>query len=643
MRKTDDGCKQRKKQLNIEKLDSIIIVKRNQKYMEIAEYDVRTLITIIFSWFFSVFSFGQKTLDHEQFLIKVKHSSDHIYNECIREYDSYLAKSPDDVSVLIEKCKFIQYANSNEDYNPNQEEFDSCSAYLINRFPTHPEVLLFQTTFLWGDEQKEVFENAEKSIEDNPEKWNKSNLAEMYEAMANYYYLENDYKQAIFYKDKAIANDEQYKYSLDYARILLKLERKSEAISVLLSIPDTTTNVWELVQKADLLFELKKYSIALKIYNQVEQMDSTHINKVDFASTLEEIGQFALARKYLAADTSKTYGKKESLLRLLNHDLKYQDGSTGIATYNAFRDLGYSSDPIGLHRLKLFFARPTQPWKFRDLFGILTLLALVAILILIPYIWILPIYFSGKRIKFLYPKNAYESNWTLKAFWFVSTGYLLASLVVFVIEPEELYSIFTDANYAGISVESLGLQVLVFILTFALFGLMGMYKVNLKILLSNAWPIRRSILTGVGIFFLFKIISGVYISIGTKVFDVSLVDIAHFSKLLLSSKQEIEALISTYGLSSSILLVCLLVPFYEEIIFRGIILDSCQRYINFNVANTFQSLLFAAVHGSLFLFPLFFLFGILAGNVRKKSGGLLPSITFHIINNLVAVLLINKG
>ncbi|MCL2329208.1 MAG: CPBP family glutamic-type intramembrane protease [Bacteroidetes bacterium] len=606
------------------------------------KYNVKTLVVIIFSLFFLEFLFGQKILDHEQFIEKIKHSSDNIYKECIKEYDAYLDKFPDDVSVLIEKCKFIQNAQYDEDeyFNPNQAEFDSCSADIINRFPAHPEVLLFQTTFLWGDEKKEVFTNAEKSIKDNPEKWNNTNLAAMYETMANYYYSESDYKQAIFYMDKAISNDEQYKYSLEYVRILLGLEKKDEALSVLIAIPDTTKDIWQLVQKANLLLELKDYSNALNIYNQVEQMDSTYINNADFASTLEGIGQYELARKYLVADTSKTYDKKEALIKLLNHDIKYQDGSKSIASYNALRDLGYSSDPIVFYRLKVFFSHPTQPWGLRDLLGIISLLALLAILIIIPYVWILPVYFVGKRFKFLSPKNAYESNWTLKAFWFVSIGYLFASLFACIIEPGELYSIFNNSYYAGMSSENRGFEVLVFTIIMALFGLMAMYKVNPKVLLSSSWSIGKSILTGVGIFFLFKLISGIYISFGTKVFDVSIDDIANIPKILLATKQEIGAVISTFGKGSSILLLGFLIPIYEEIIFRGVILDACQRHINFNAANIFQALLFAAVHGSLFMLPVFFLFGILAGVARKKSGGLLPCIVFHILNNTIAILII---
>ena len=285
----------------------------------------------------------------------------------------------------------------------------------------------------------------------------------------------------------------------------------------------------------------------------------------------------------------------------------------------------------------MFLLHPTQAWQFRDLLGLISLLAVLAMLIIIPYMWILPIYFVGKRFKFLSNKNAYESAWNLKRFWFVSCGFLFASLFACVVEPGMLYSIINSSGLADRTAENIGLTNLVFIIIMALFGLMVMCKVNAKVLLSNAHTIGKSILIAVGIFFAFKLISGIYVLSGAKIFNISMDELANVSKIVLMSKQDITAMVSVLGKGGCILLIGFLGPIYEEIIFRGVILDSCQRYINFNVANIFQALLFASIHGSFFLFPVFFLFGILVGIMRKKSGGLLPCIVFHILNNVVVM------
>ena len=591
------------------------------------------------------FLFGQKTLDHEIFLEKIKSSDETVYKECIREYDIYLNKFPDDVSVFIEKCKFILYAQYDEyeDHNPNQAEFDNCSSALIEKFSDHPDVLLFQTTYLYNQELEEVFINAEKSIEEHPEKWDNANLAALYMAISDKYYFDSDYDQALIYMEKVISNDERYEYSIDYAYILLNLERKDEAKQVLTSERDTLKTAWHLTQKADLLLELEAYPEAFELYNQVAQIDSTYNNNFSLASTLEGIGEYDSARRYLVADTTIIWDKQNALKNLLNHDLKYGDATQCSITYNEFRDLGYMMDPLALYRLKLFFLHPFQPWMVRDLLGLLSLLLMMAVFIVIPYIWILPVYFIGHHWNLLSRKKPYIPQWGLKMFWFVSVGYLIAGLFGTIANPNALYATINSSySYYDFNptAENIGYQCLIFMTTMALFGVASMYRVNPKVLLSNLWPIAITILISIGSLLAFKMISGAYIRIGTTLFDISINDLANFSNIVLISQQEINALTSTLGNGVSLLLVGLLAPVYEEIIFRGVILDSCQRYLNFNIANILQSALFAAVHMSLFLFPIFFLFGIATGIMRKKSDGLLPGIIFHALNNILVMLVL---
>lgn len=601
-----------------------------------------SLILIISIYPFEFLS-SQKRLDHELFLEKIKNSCDNIYTECIQEYDTYLKDFPNDIPVLIEKCKFIQFAQYNEDeeYNPHQNEFDSCSTDLIKRFPDNPDVILFQTTYLWGDELKMLFDIAEKAIEKDSEKWTKENLALLYKSESDYYYFESDIKLAYSYILKAINNDERYKTSLEYARVLIKLDKKEVALNALISEEDTTGEPWHLSQKADLLLELKAFSEALDIYDKIREVDTAYINNTELASTFEGIGRYDLARECLIADTVETWDKEGALLNLLKHDLKHQDGATCIVTYNEFRDFGFLYDPLGFYRLKLFFSHPFQPWKFRDLLGILTLFLALAILIVIPYVWILPVYFVGHRWKFISNKKPYNSPWRLEMFWLVSVGYLFASLFACIADPEPLYTLFNSSYFVVEATQvQKGFESLIFIIIMAIFGIVALYKVKPKVLFSDSWSISKCVLVGIGVLFIFKILTGIYVQIGIKKFGISIDDLANIQNILFASKQDIEAIIATFGKGPSILLIGLIAPFYEEVFFRGVILDSCQRYLNFNIANVFQAALFSTIHASLFLFPVFFLFGLFSGIVRKKSGGLLPGIVFHMLNNTLVLIIL---
>ncbi|HEY3386832.1 MAG TPA: CPBP family glutamic-type intramembrane protease [Saprospiraceae bacterium] len=593
--------------------------------------------------FISLYSSGillADTLDHALFLKEINNSQDLVYSACLAKYDAYLKDHPNDITVHIERCKFIQFAEYDdvEGYNPNQAAFDSSSSAVVKQFPTHPQIFLFQISYLWGDELETVFEKAEEALDLNPEEWNETQAGILYKAMSDHYYSEPDLPKALTYIEKAIDKDAQYKTSLDYARILIDSDRKEEALQVLKAGKDTTKIAWEISNKADLYLQLKDFARALDLYNRIDEIDSTYNNNANIANTLEGVGEYEAARKYLVADTSKHWSKESSLKKLLLHDLNYQDGAQGLATYNAFRDHGYSMDPLGLYRLKLFFSHPLQPWKFRDILGLVTLRAVFLCLIAIPFIWILPIYFIGHHLSLISHKKAYELNWGLKAFWLVSTGFLMASVAAFFVEPEYLYSLFLDSYFnVELSQEKEGLISILFVLLFALVGLASLYKVTPRVLLSDKWPIRQAIFYGIGALALYKLVVGIYILIAISQFGLSMEDLTGMLSHFLAGRQDIEAILAVGGNGIGFLLICLLVPLYEEIVFRGVILDACQRYLNFTVANVIQAVLFAAIHMSLYLFPVFLLFGLVAGMMRKNTGGLLAGIVFHVLNNMLAI------
>lgn len=603
-----------------------------------SKYLFKFLILTIVSYFVNGIV-SADTLDHRIFLQEINNSHDRVYNDCLEKYNTYLANNPKDLEVHIEKCKFILYAqyDENEGYNPNQEAFDSCVSALIKQFPSYPEIFLFQITYLWGDELTKVFNEAEIAIENNPEEWSDIQLGILYKSMSYHYSSESDFPQALIYIEKAISKDTFYKTSLEYARILIELDRHPEALNVLQAGKDTTKIPWELSSKADLYLELEDYESALDLYNLIDEIDSTYNNNVKIANTLEGVGEFMPARKYLVADTATNWNKEASVRQLLIHDLKYQSGAQSLATYNAYRDYGYMTDPLGIFRLTLFISHPLQPWKFRDILSLISLHGTLLLLIIIPFLWILPIYFIGHHLNLISRQKAYELNWGLKAFWFVSAGYLIAAFASHCIEPEYLYSLFLSSYYAiELSQEKEGLISILFVLLFAIVGLATLYKVNPRVLLRDQWTVNKSILNGFGILAVYKFMVGIYIWVLISTFGITMEDLTGMLSHFLATRQEIEAIIAVSGGGIGFILICLLVPVYEEIIFRGVILDASQRYLNFNLANWVQAVLFATIHANLYMFPVFLLFGLITGVMRKKSGGLLAGIIFHVINNILA-------
>lgn len=95
------------------------------------------------------------------------------------------------------------------------------------------------------------------------------------------------------------------------------------------------------------------------------------------------------------------------------------------------------------------------------------------------------------------------------------------------------------------------------------------------------------------------------------------------------------------------IVLALLAPLVEEMVFRGTILrDLLRRVQDHTVGSTkgvwgaimVSALLFAVVHMNLAQIPHAFIFGIFLGWLYAKTGSIVPGVVFHFVNNGLAYL-----
>ncbi len=90
------------------------------------------------------------------------------------------------------------------------------------------------------------------------------------------------------------------------------------------------------------------------------------------------------------------------------------------------------------------------------------------------------------------------------------------------------------------------------------------------------------------------------------------------------------------------LVVGLLAPLAEELVFRGAILKALLGWFrNHWYAITLSALLFAIVHGNPAQMPHAFLVGLLLGWMYYRTDSIVPSVAFHWVNNTIAYVLYN--
>jgi membrane protease YdiL (CAAX protease family) len=89
---------------------------------------------------------------------------------------------------------------------------------------------------------------------------------------------------------------------------------------------------------------------------------------------------------------------------------------------------------------------------------------------------------------------------------------------------------------------------------------------------------------------------------------------------------------------TSFILVCIIAPLTEEVLFRGIILSGFLKNYSVNHAIILSAVLFAIFHFTIIQLPVTFIMGCFLGWLYVRTGSLIPSIFAHALYNFCAIL-----
>jgi uncharacterized protein len=89
----------------------------------------------------------------------------------------------------------------------------------------------------------------------------------------------------------------------------------------------------------------------------------------------------------------------------------------------------------------------------------------------------------------------------------------------------------------------------------------------------------------------------------------------------------------------SLLFLAVLTPIGEEFLFRGVVTTALLRY-GAIVGVVASSLIFALAHGINAVFVTAVVVGLVAAELRRRSGSIWPGVVVHVVNNLVAQLIV---
>ena len=423
-------------------------------------------------------------------------------------------------------------------------------------------------------------------------------------------------------------------------RAHIRTGNESKAKTLLLDSLDYDNDAWILQQQGILLIDFGESDEAIKMFDRVKAKDSTFSNDESLYKVFIEKKDFDQARHFLVNDTIDEWNKASSYQKLLNHDISYSNMDTALESYRRMQDLSYYDDFFGIKRLRIFFKSPFKTWTFTELSHVFLLGVLLIVVFLFPYLWILPVYGANKffKIKPIALEKRIPVDWSLKHFWLVSFLYLISQLLmVFLFYYQDYINTFFDVAYSYVEEELLETQlftantVLIYSLLLFLSIFMFLNKKRLRFVFHTNIRYLRVFALSI----LFIIINVIILKTLKTVIPI---DDGLSVIQSLNMKLEMNALLNEYGFGISVITVAVLVPFYEEIIFRGIILSSTEKHLGFKWANVIQAILFGLVHYNLGLFIFYFIFGLITGYAVKRTNGLLTGIVFHAVNNFFALL-----
>jgi membrane protease YdiL (CAAX protease family) len=280
---------------------------------------------------------------------------------------------------------------------------------------------------------------------------------------------------------------------------------------------------------------------------------------------------------------------------------------------------------------------PLMGWTLTDVAHILLFLLLLALVVAIPYLWILPIHYYGayrRQQGKLFPEPTFQ--WGLRHLWIACSLWFASDvLALLFLDYPSVTAMFLGRSYGepapAISKATADLDI---------FFCVGLLTGSIALLrredFEGLLPRLRANAGGIGI--------GIMLALGLKfgmtiyvmTFQKLGVDFSQGAMLTASITDNILAINKYYNPMLGFLFVVVFAPFYEEILFRGVFLSACQKNMSLWLANLLQASVFALAHQSLIYFPFYLAFGLVAGYYTHKTGSLFTSTSMHMMNNAMA-------
>ena len=558
----------------------------------------------------------------ETAVAEVKATTERAYREALAANQAAQAAAPTDASLAVARCRFINNY-TDEDYGYFVESAPDDHAACLEQLKLHwqgaplAQLHLFEQG--WGEE---AIPQGEELIKHSAS-WPVALRAELLAKQArNYLNAKNQVQARKLSLQAARLGDNG---SVPKAVEELLRQRDQAGAARLLRETAAATTRWDANSRLEAALQLEDPAVALAELHRYDgkemSLDSTAVARVHLKSK-----DAASAKKALEESGD---GEDDTQARF---DTAVLGGDVKMAAAQVHAtDVENLASNIGRFAV-LLNGSPSAIFQW-PMIGMAMLAAVIVLtLALVPGLLLVPVHYRGlmRRVKGRAPLPPFPAVGLRHAWWGLALLLALPFLVAGVIAPRSLAVLFTGETLPAAD---------------ALFRLtLWSTVISLLLLSPVVWNLGRTSFRGDGtllrqagwllaallVLYAVAFLQGMVLRWTMK--DTTTMQTEMIGQLLDGGKM-------FFGAALTFTVMAVLVPIFEELVFRCLLLGGMARHISFGWANLIQALVFASVHGDPPRFLFYFTMGLLAGGLVRKTRSLVPAIALHAINNGVAFLL----
>ena len=540
------------------------------------------------------------------------------YRDALERFRRLQAASPEDVEQVIAQCRFVSNYLDDEygDWiEAASDDHQACLESLATRWKHAPAAKLHIYRQQWGDEAIKAGE----SLLEEAGAWPDDLRRELYAAQAGLY--ANDER-----------NIEAGKLALQAAQLgdgdsvpmavgeLLRQKDEAGAARLLRETPAATL-AWRANRRLLSAMRLQDPSVALAELRRYDRSELV-LDRATVARVHLRAGNAAAASKALGPPGE---GHLDAQVRF-DTALMSADIPTAIAQ---IRVADMDDMAANLQRFAVLAGQfPSSLLSLPMVAMALVSGGVLLGLALLPILLLMPVHYRGlaRRVTGRMPVPVFPRTGLRHAWWGLTLMLALPFLVAGVVMPDSLALLFTGEQLPepdALFRLTLWSTIVCLMLLVPVVRWLGRdaFRGEGPWLRQAGW-----LLLGLVAVYAVAFLQGTWLTWSME--DSRTVQTEAVARLL-------EGGTSLHGPVLTLVLMAILVPVYEEIVFRGLLLGGMARHISFGWANTIQAVLFALIHNDLPRFLFYFAMGVVTGMLVRKTRSILPAIALHAINNAV--------